>query len=87
MICTPFINPGDRFPLEPSLQPVAGAVARSHGAALLTPREAAKRLGICEKTLWTLTNRGRMRSVKIGRSVRYDPADLNQWIESAKTTP
>jgi len=53
---------------------------------LLTTREAAKAIQICEKTLWSLTDpRGPIRCVRIGRAVRYDPADLSAWIESAKS--
>jgi excisionase family DNA binding protein len=50
---------------------------------LLTPREAAAALSICEKTLWNLTNRGerRLPAVKIGRSVRYSVEALRKWVE------
>jgi len=52
---------------------------------LLTPKESAKALGLCEKTLWSLTDpRGPIACVRIGRAVRYDPADLSAWIELAK---
>jgi len=53
---------------------------------LLTPRESAAALGLCEKTLWSLTDpRGPIRCVRIGRAVRYAPADLSEWVESAKS--
>lgn len=53
---------------------------------LLTPKEAAVALGVCEKTLWSLTDpRGPIACVRIGRAVRYDPADLTAWIESVKS--
>lgn len=51
---------------------------------LMPPREAAKYLAICEKSLWTLTKEGRLPSVRIGRSVRYDVADLDAFIEVCK---
>lgn len=53
---------------------------------LLSAREAAKALSVCEKTLWTLTQRGDIPVVRIGRAVRYDPRDLRAWIESAKNS-
>jgi excisionase family DNA binding protein len=56
------------------------------GPLLLSAREAAKALSVCEKTLWTLTQRGDIRVVRIGRAVRYDPRDLRAWIESAKNS-
>lgn len=51
---------------------------------LLKPREAADVLGICERSLWTLTQREELPCVRIGRSVRYDMADLVAFIESNK---
>jgi len=53
---------------------------------LLTVKEAAKSLAISERTLWSLTASGGIPAVRFGRSVRYDPADLRRWIESAKNS-
>ena len=52
---------------------------------LLKPKEAAAVLAISERTLWTLTDDGVIPSVRIGRSVRYDVADLRRWIGQQKT--
>jgi excisionase family DNA binding protein len=49
---------------------------------LLSPREAAKALSVCEKTLYTLTRRGEIPAVRFGRSVRYSLEDLRTWIQS-----
>ncbi len=38
---------------------------------LLSPREAAKMLSVCEKTLWTITQKGEIPMMRIGRLVRY----------------
>ena len=57
---------------------------RSARPQLLTPRDTAKSLAISERTLWTLTRQGIIPAVRIGRSVRYDPRDLNEWIEKQK---
>jgi len=43
---------------------------------LLTPKEAAAALAISERTLWQLKSDGEIPHIPIGRSVRYDPADL-----------
>jgi len=51
---------------------------------LVTSREAARALSICDKTLWSLTKRGELPAVKIGRSVRYDVADLRDFIDRQK---
>jgi excisionase family DNA binding protein len=57
----------------------------SRSSLLVTAREAAKMLSVCEKTLWSLTARGEIPVVRIGRSVRYSLADLNHWIEKTKS--
>ncbi len=54
------------------------------GNQLLRPREAADWLKVSERTLWSLTQRGRLTAVRIGRSVRYDLADLVAFVESCK---
>jgi excisionase family DNA binding protein len=51
---------------------------------LWTCREAAAALCISERTLWMLTNEGSLPCVRIGRAVRYDPADIRTWIEAQK---
>ncbi len=51
---------------------------------LVSVRDAAKLLAVCEKSLWSLTNRGELPSVKIGRSVRYSLADLQAFISKNK---
>ncbi|MAT68933.1 MAG: hypothetical protein CMJ58_05360 [Planctomycetaceae bacterium] len=51
---------------------------------LLTPRDAAQRLAISPRKLWALTASGDVPCVRIGRSVRYDAADLAAWIDAQK---
>ncbi|MGE5607810.1 MAG: helix-turn-helix domain-containing protein [Bacillota bacterium] len=60
------------------------AETQSQGEALLTPRDAAERLTISERTLWGLAESGEVPCVRIGRSVRYDPADLRAYIDRRK---
>ena len=56
--------------------------------SLITASEAAKRLGMSNNALATLRSRGGgPRYVKVGRSVRYDPADIAKWVEAHKITP
>lgn len=55
---------------------------------LLTVRQAAQVLSISERTLFSLTKSGEIPAVRFGeRNVRYDPADLRRWIETAKNPP
>jgi len=53
---------------------------------LLSVREAARALSICEKTLWSHTcPRGEIPAVKIGTRTLYDPRDLQSFIDRAKS--
>ena len=51
---------------------------------LLTEREAAKVLSVSPRTLWGLRAAGEIPCIRLGRAVRYDPADLAAWISSQK---
>ena len=51
---------------------------------LWTSREAAAALNVSERTLWKLTKDRHIRCVRIGRAVRYDPADIRTWIDAQK---
>jgi excisionase family DNA binding protein len=50
--------------------------------ALLTTKQAAERLSIGTRKLWTLTNCGEIPCVRIGKCVRYRPADLAAFIDA-----
>jgi excisionase family DNA binding protein len=47
---------------------------------LLSPRQAARALSVCEKTVYNLTKRGELPVVRVGRAVRYSLEDLRAWI-------
>jgi excisionase family DNA binding protein len=47
----------------------------------LTAVDAARALNISPKTLWTLTARGEIAVVKIGRRVLYRPSDLQAFVD------
>ena len=47
---------------------------------LLVAREAAAALAISERTLFTLTHRGEVPCIRLGRSVRCSVAALEEWI-------
>jgi excisionase family DNA binding protein len=53
--------------------------------ALWTIQEAAKALAISQRKLWGLTNDKAIPCVRIGRSVRYDPADIRAYIGAQKS--
>jgi excisionase family DNA binding protein len=50
---------------------------------LLTRAEAADRLGLQEQTLavWATTKRYNLPFLKLGRAVRYRPADIEAWLD------
>jgi excisionase family DNA binding protein len=50
---------------------------------LVSPREAARLLSVCERTIYTLTKAGEIPAVRIGRAVRYSMDDLKEWIRRA----
>jgi hypothetical protein len=52
---------------------------------LLNATEASRQLAISPRTLWAISApRGPVPVVRIGRSVRYDPLDLRDWLEAQK---
>ncbi len=54
---------------------------------LYDSKQAANALQISERTLWSLTvPRGPLPCVRIGKSVRYDLADIKMFINSNKQT-
>jgi excisionase family DNA binding protein len=68
--------------LTASLIPRAGEIA-SPLKLLLSPKDAAAALSISERTLWSLTNQGRLKSVRIGRSVRYAVTELERFVAAS----
>ena len=54
------------------------------GSQLLTPKQAAARLAISPRKLWSLTASGDVACVRISRCVRYSVDDLAAFIEVAK---
>lgn len=54
---------------------------------LLNVRDAARYLGTTPKTLYSMAWKREIVFVKIGRSLRFDIADLDQIIERSKVRP
>ncbi|MFH1919443.1 MAG: helix-turn-helix domain-containing protein [Planctomycetota bacterium] len=55
---------------------------------LLTPAETAEHLGIQEQTLavWRTTGRHGLPFVRVGRSIRYRLADVEEWLAGRTVT-
>lgn len=55
--------------------------------ALLTEPQAAEALQLCAKTLRKARQQGRLSFIRIGRTIRYSPQDLQEFIERARECP
>lgn len=65
----------------------AGCDVGSGGRLLLTEIEAARRLNLSPRSLYTLRKSGQIAYVAFGKSgVRYLPDELDRWIKSATRT-
>lgn len=51
---------------------------------ILTLPEVAERLRVAEKTVYTMAQKGELRTCKVGGQWRLKRADLDQWIEDQK---
>ena len=51
---------------------------------LLSYRQAAQYLGVCEKSIFNLVKAGQIQPVHVGGSVRFDKDDLDKFIVAAK---
>jgi excisionase family DNA binding protein len=54
---------------------------------LLSPVEAARRLGIGRSKIYELAADGALPVVRIGKLIKFSPEGLRQWIEANQTTP
>ena len=53
---------------------------RGEPRTLLSPAEVAARLGLSRPHVYTLAAAGKIRSIKFGRAVRFDPKDVDRFI-------
>ncbi len=51
---------------------------------LLTADEIARVLSVSRKTIYKLTENGTLPCIRIGRAVRFDPADVEAFLQQAK---
>ena len=72
--------PGDGAPSRPAPhRPPAPAQS-----PLLSIREVVAALGVCERTVRRLIDRGDLPSHRVGRSVRISTADLHAFVAGAR---
>ncbi len=58
---------------------------RGHGKHLLKPADVAKLLNISRSLSYRLLNSGKIPAVRINKSLRVDPIDLEHFINKQKT--
>jgi len=59
---------------------------KSVGPLLITAKAVQVSLSMGERRLWELTNIGAIPSYKIGKSVRYSPAEVAGWVAAGCPT-
>jgi len=52
---------------------------------LLTPNEVAAMLQIARKTIIVMARERRLPCIRVGRLVRFDPVDIERWINSQRS--
>jgi excisionase family DNA binding protein len=52
---------------------------------LFSSKETSEIVGICPRLLWTLANQGKIRSIKIGRLVKFSEEDINAFIDAHRS--
>lgn len=53
----------------------------------LSTKEASRRLGITNRTLYRLIDEGKVAAYKFGRVIRLQESDVDAFIESARISP
>lgn len=53
----------------------------------LSSKEAARRLGITQRTLYRLIDEGQLPAYKLGRVIRLQQAEVDAFIEAARIRP
>ena len=78
---TPTATPTTSTP--PDAHPATSGTAKGTPAVPLLglrPREAAAAIGISERLLWSMTNRGEIPHLHIGRAIIYPVDLLREWM-------
>jgi predicted DNA-binding transcriptional regulator AlpA len=79
------MSPTDRSVLGSRHTPGSASHQLLTTRLLLTARETAEALGICQRTLWQLTADGELTPLRLpcrgkARTLRYSVAELERWI-------
>ena len=78
----------DQSPLPIPPEPVRVIAPQKPEQVLLTARDAAKRLNISDRMLWSMSApNGPIPTVRMGRRVLYSVRDLDMVIDRLRTKP
>lgn len=61
-------------------------IAAQDSRTLLTYKQVAAILQVCEKTIFNKVKAGELKAVRLGSTVRIDPNDLTAFIEQGKAS-
>ncbi len=61
------------------------SVDRTVAPLAVTYREAARRLGVSERTVWGIVHAGKLRSFRVGKCVRIPVVSLMQFMDEQST--
>ncbi len=53
-------------------------------SSLLTPDEVAEMLRVARKTIIVMARDGRIPSLRVGRFVRFDAAEVDRWLSDQR---
>ena len=51
------------------------------GKRLLTPKEIAEYLAVSHKTIYKWSFQGKVPFLKLGKAIRFDLGEINQWLK------
>jgi excisionase family DNA binding protein len=52
----------------------------------MRPREAAKAIGVSERTLWTWTHNNKIPYIRMGKAILYPVDALRRWLDTTAIT-
>jgi excisionase family DNA binding protein len=67
---------------------VSAAATEPHSSTvpqLIRPREVSMRLGLSRAMTYRLIESGELKSIRIGKSIRVDVAELTRFIDERRT--
>lgn len=59
-------------------------MTKIHDRRLLSITELSIQLGVKHKTVYGWVNQRKLPFIKMGRLVRFDPVDIDEWVRTRK---